>query len=98
MGDAKKAWNEVGDRLSALGLKLKLHTEEGKSRDGDDADSDESSTSFEKLKTSITEVFDALGDAARDPAVRENAKSVASAFGEAIDATIDEARHAIKPK
>jgi hypothetical protein len=37
---AKDAWKEVGDRLSALGLKLKLHTEEERAdrdEDGDDA-------------------------------------------------------------
>jgi hypothetical protein len=94
MADAKAAWNAVGDRLSALGLKLKLHTDEETSSD----EGKETASGLEKLKTSISEVFDALGDAARDPAVREDAKSVASAFAEAIDATIDDARKAIRSK
>ena len=94
MADAKQAWSEVGEKLSALGLKLKLHTEEELSAD-DDATA---SSNAEKLKKSITEFFDAMGDAARDQAVRDDAKGVASAFGAAIDATIEEAKRAFNPK
>jgi hypothetical protein len=93
MADAKKAWSDVGDRLSALGLKLKFHAEEELS-DGDD----ETTSGFEKLKRSVTEALDAIGDAARDPAVREDAKSVGSAFADAIDATIEEARTKLRSK
>lgn len=94
MADAKKAWSDVGDRLSALGLKLKLHTEEERS-DGDD---DDASSGLEKLKRSINEVLDAIGDAARDPAVRDDAKSVGTAFADAIDATVEEARAKLRSK
>ncbi|MBA3654240.1 MAG: hypothetical protein H0W70_08600, partial [Actinobacteria bacterium] len=58
----------------------------------------EASSGIDRLKRSITEVLDAMGDAARDPAVRDDAKSVASAFAEAIDATIDEARTKLTSK
>ena len=44
MADAKSAWTEVGERLSALGLKLKLHTEEETSG-GDDEGLRRASTS-----------------------------------------------------
>lgn len=94
MADAKQAWNEVGERLSALGLKLKFHTEEELSKDDDEA----ASTNAAKLKQSISEFFDAMGDAARDPAVREDAKSVANAFASAIDATIEQAKRSFKSK
>jgi hypothetical protein len=91
MDDAKKAWTEVGDRLSALGLKLKLHAEE-------ETSGEKEASGLDRLKTSINEVLDAVGDAARDPAVREDAKSVATAFADAIDATIGTARKAMTPK
>jgi hypothetical protein len=94
MADAKQAWSEVGERLSALGLKLKFHTEEELSSDDDTT----AASNAEKLKKSISEFFDAMGDAARDQAVRDDAKSVASAFGAAIDATIEEAKKAFKSK
>ena len=55
-------------------------------------------TVVQKLKQSIAEFFDAMGDAARDPAVREDAKSVANAFASAIDATIETAKKSFKAK
>ena len=94
MADAKQAWSEVGERLSALGLKLKFHTEEEMSKEDDD----DSTARVDKLKRSVSELFDAMGDAAKDPAVRDDAKSVASAFADAIDATINEAKKAFKSK
>ena len=93
MTDPKQAWNDVADRLSALGLKLKLHAEEEAS-----ADDKQGSSGMEKLKASINDIFDALGGAARDPAVRDDAKAVANAFAQAIDATIDEARQRLTQK
>jgi len=94
MSEVKKAWGEVADRLSALGSKLKQHTEDEKPADDDK----EFSSGLEKLKSSINEVLDSMGEAARDPAVREDARSVASAFAEALDATIDDARKALKSR
>jgi hypothetical protein len=91
--DPKQAWNDVADRLSALGLKLKLHAEE------ETSDDDKSGSSgIERLKASINDIFDTLGNAARDVAVREDAKAVANAFAQAIDATVDEARQRLKQK
>lgn len=87
MADAKKAWEDVGDRLQALGMKLKLHTEEETS-----GDSKEFTSALDRLTSTINDVFEGLGNAARDPAVREDAKSVASAFSDAVQATIDDAR------
>jgi hypothetical protein len=74
-------------------LKLKFHTEEELSKDDASA-----ASSVDKLKRSISELFDAMGDAARDPAVRDDAKSVADAFASAIDATIESAKQSFKGK
>ncbi len=52
MADAKKAWSDVGDRLSALGLKLKFHAEEELS----DA-ADETASGIERLKKSVSEAW-----------------------------------------
>ena len=37
-----------------------------------------------------------IGNAARDPAVKDDARSVAQAFAGAVDATIEEARSRLK--
>jgi hypothetical protein len=91
MADTKKAWEEVGDALSALGLKLKLHAEQEMSEDGK-----EFTSALERLSGTVNDIFQGVGNAAKDPAVRDDARNVAQAFAGAVDATIDEARSRIK--
>jgi hypothetical protein len=91
MADPKKAWEEVGDALSALGLKLKLHTEQETSEEGK-----EFTSALERLTGTVNDIFHGMGNAAHDPAVREDARGVAQAFAGAIDATIDEAKNRLK--
>jgi hypothetical protein len=91
MADPKKAWSDVGDALSALGLKLKLHTEQERSEEDK-----EFTSALQRLAGTVDDIFDALGNAARDPAVKEDARSVAQAFAGAVDATIDEAKSRLK--
>jgi hypothetical protein len=91
MADPKKAWADVGDALSALGLKLKLHTEQELSEEGR-----EFTSALQRLVSTVDDIFDGLGNAARDPAVRDDARSVAQTFAGAVDATIDEAKSRLK--
>jgi hypothetical protein len=91
MADSKKAWGDVADALSALGLKLKLHTEQELSEEGK-----EFTSALERLTDTVTDVFQGFGNAARDPAVRDDARSVAEAFAGAVDATIDNAKRRLK--
>ena len=87
MADPKKAWADVGDALSALGLKLKLHTQQEMTEEGK-----EFTSALQRLASTVDDIFDGLGNAARDPAVRDDARSVAETFAGAVDATIDEAK------
>jgi hypothetical protein len=83
MADTKTAWAEVGDRLSALSLKLKLHAEEELS------DEDVRKRSgVDKLSAVIEETAEAISDAYEDEAVRSDAKELARAFVDALDATM----------
>jgi hypothetical protein len=91
MADPKEAWADVGDALSALGLKLKLHTEQELSEEGR-----EFTSALQRLVSTVDDIFDGLGNAARDPAVRDDARSVAQTFAGAVDATIDEAKSRLK--
>jgi hypothetical protein len=90
MTDPRAAWEEVGDRLSALALKLKLHAQEELSDD----DLRERS-GFDKLAKAVEETFDALEDAAEDEAVRDDVRQVGRALVGALDATLREARRTI---
>jgi predicted ArsR family transcriptional regulator len=87
MTDARTAWADVGDRLSALCLKLKLHAEEELTDDDI-----RSKTGLDKLRAVIEETADAIGDAYEDEAVRADAKDMARAFVDAVDATVQDAR------
>ena len=91
MADPKKAWGDVGDALSALGLKLKLHAEQELSEDDK-----EFTSALQRLAGTVDDIFDGLGNAARDPAVKDDARSVAQAFAGAVDATNAEARSRLK--
>ena len=90
MTDARAAWDEVGDRLSALALKLKLHAEEELS----DEELREK-CGFDKLAKSVQETFDALGDAMEDDAVRSDVRDAGRAFVEALDATVRQVRRTV---
>ena len=83
MTDTRDAWAAVGDRLSALGLKLKLHAEEELSDD----DVTEKS-GFERIEAVVSETFDALEDAYEDEAVREDVREAGRAFIEALETTV----------
>jgi len=91
MADPKKAWSDVGDALSALGLKLKLHAEQETSDDHK-----EFTSALERLTGTVNDIFDGVGSVARDPAVRDDARNIAQAFAGAIDATIEEAKGRLK--
>jgi len=87
--DTKHAWEAVADRLDALGLKLKVHFEQaGSGREVSDA--------FERLGSAIEATFSAVGAAVKDPAVREDANSLAAALGDALADSLSHAGEELK--
>ena len=90
MADARGPWNEVGDRLGALALKLKLHAQEEMSEQR----KAEARAAVERFGASIHGAIEGIGDAARDPAVKEDAKAAGQALTTAVNATLDELRKA----
>lgn len=91
MTDTRTAWADVGDRLSALCLKLKLHAEEELS----DAEVREKA-GLDRLRATIEETIEAIGDAYEDDAVRADASQAARAFVDALDATVRDARERLR--
>jgi hypothetical protein len=98
MTDTKQAWSEVADRFGDLGLKLKLHFEEA-SGGADDASL---RSALEDLRDSVDHAFDAVGNAVKDPALKDDARDVARALREALSTTFAEAsddlRACFRPK
>lgn len=89
MADAKQAWSDVADQLSGLGMKLKMHFEQ--------AAQPETSETEESVKKAVDEVRDALdrafstmGNAVKDPAVKQDVADVARSLGDALATTFSE--------
>jgi hypothetical protein len=93
MADTRTAWGEVGDHLSALLLKLKLHAEEELS--DDDV---RQRSGLDKLGAVIEETAEAISDAYDDEAVRSDARNLANAFVDALDTTIRDAQERMRPR
>lgn len=85
--DVRMAWSKVGDQLSALGLKLKLHAEQ-EFADGDD---DEVTKALERLSEAIDNAADAVGNAVTDKAVQHDVREAGRNLIDAIAATVNQA-------
>lgn len=95
MTDVRSAWTEAGEKFSALGHKLKQHYDE--ERHSDSVTSQEQSASQEQVKdavrrlgSAVEDVFDALGHAAKDRAVKEDARQAGQSLAGALGATFAE--------
>jgi len=94
---ARQSWSEAGDRLGALGLKLKLHYEEARgSEEERQKEREELATAVERLTEVVKEAFDAVGQAAKDTAVRDDVKGVGEAVGSALSASFEDLRRAAR--
>lgn len=80
MSEQSNRWSEVGERLEALALKLKLHFEQTGRRE-------EAPAAIEKLRNSVSEAFEAAGNAVRDDAVRTDIREAGRLFVDAVSAT-----------
>ena len=97
MTDAKAKWTDVGDQLNELGLKLKLHLEQA-APDGAQTDGGPFRDALQGLADAVEQGFDALGNAARDEAVRADVKDAGRALVEALDATFEEVAERVRTR
>lgn len=94
MTSPQDAWGEVGERLEALVLKLKMHLEQ--SQDAAVADA------LGRIRQGVEDAFEAAGNAVRDDAVRSDVREVGRLLGEAVTTTLskvgDDVRDALRRK
>ncbi|GHJ45724.1 hypothetical protein Cs7R123_30660 [Catellatospora sp. TT07R-123] len=81
-------WNEIGDRLQGLGLKLKLHFEQSGPGEWPDA--------LIKLGTAVEDLFKTAGNAVQDEAVRADVRNVGHLLADAVSNTIGSAGHDVR--
>ena len=95
MTDAKSAWHETSEQLTALGSRLGAHYEKQRAADGEQgrAQTDEA---IKRLGNAIQDAFDAVGAAAKDDAVRQDVKQVGRSLITALDVTFREVSDEVK--
>ena len=86
MTPAKESWREVGDILDGLGLKLKVHFEKAQS----EVEGEHVRDAVEAAGAGVQRAFDALGEAVRDPAIKEDVRRAAASLSDAVSNTFAE--------
>lgn len=82
---ARNDWDEVGDRLGALALKLKLHFEQATGGEGE-----RTRQALDAVREGVEKAFDGLRSAVDDPAIRDDVREVATGLREALGSTFAE--------
>jgi hypothetical protein len=95
MTDAKSAWIDTGEQLTALGTKLGAHYEKQHAKDGEQPPTQPDDT-IKRLGEAVQDAFEAVGAAARDEAVRQDVKQVGRSLIGALDVTIREVSHEVR--
>ncbi len=90
--DVKSAWMNVGDELAAIGLKLKLHVEQG--FDSDDEDSVRAS--LKRLTDAIEDTVDIAENVVKDPAIRADVIETGKRLADAVSVTFHKAQNDIR--
>ena len=92
MADARESWDEVGKVLEGLGLKLKMHLENAR----DSVDGEQLGDALKSAAATVDSAFDAVGNAVRDPAVKEDVRRAGAALSDAIATTFSEVSRNIR--
>lgn len=85
--DAKAAWSDAGDRLGVLGSRLKQHYEARSGSSGGQA-GEEVKDAARRIGEAVQSAFDAIGSAAKDPAVKDDVRQVGRSVSDALAGTM----------
>jgi hypothetical protein len=94
MTGAQESWQEVGKVLDGLGLKLKTHFESAQA----DIEGERFRDAVDAAGARVQKAFDALGEAIRDPAIKEDVRRAATSLGDAIANTFAEVSAQLRPR
>lgn len=84
MNDARDAWKNVGEQVEALGLKLKRHLEQEKDAAVASRAEGDTRNAFDELSGTVSDAFDAIGNAAKDDAVLSDVRDIAELIKQAL--------------
>ncbi len=84
----RESWKSVGNKAESLGLKLKLHLEQEQD-EAEPREPGDTKAMIDDLGQRAQDAFDSMGNAAKDPAVREDVKDMGALFKDALLATFE---------
>ena len=96
MEQAQEAWKALGSQVEAMGLKLKLHFEQEEGAGREAAAS--AKEGFERVGEALEHVFEALGAATKDEALKADAKEAGRLLVDAVNATFTEASDELRDR
>ncbi|HEY5170514.1 MAG TPA: hypothetical protein VIK54_02185 [Acidimicrobiia bacterium] len=94
MAEAREKWDEVGDRFSDLGRRLKDRFDVNAGIGADERE--KVNDALRQLGDALDAGFTTIGDSLRDPAMRDELKTAGSSIADAISATLRDVSDAIK--
>src|SRR4029079_3499308 len=96
MSTSKNAWNEVGDRFTAVGKRLAGHYD--KRSDGGPAKGTQHKAEdvVREIGNQLGRALEAVDDTVRDDEARQDLKQAFNALGSAISSTVEDATTAIR--
>jgi len=97
-GNAKQAWNDVGERFSSLGRRLSGHYREagGAGRATVEGSQRKLEEAAREIGNEIGRAFTALGETINDDDAKKDLKRAVSAIGDAVTITVSEAGKAVR--
>jgi hypothetical protein len=100
MSESKAKWDDVGDRFTALGRKLKSHYDANAqpSAPRDEAEQDQVRDALRQISDALDAGFTAIGESLRDTEVRDDFKQAGNAIADALTASIEDVKSAINAK
>jgi hypothetical protein len=82
-------WAEVGERIEALALKVRLHFQQA-------GNPEASAEPLKKIQESVTAAFEAAGNAVRDDAVKADVRETGRLFLDAMSASFAKAAESLR--
>jgi hypothetical protein len=93
MSESKAKWDDVGDRFTAIGRKLKSHYDDNAHAE---PETEKAQDALRQISDALDAGFTAIGESFRDAEMRDELKSAGVAITDALSASLDDVKHAIK--
>ena len=88
MSEIQDSWKEVASKAEALGLKLKLHLEQEQD-EASEREPGDTKAMIDDLGQRLSDAFEGVGNAAKDPAVHEDVKDIGKVLKDALLSTFN---------